>query len=150
MPAISTDLPRSPSRAETQNAAVLATRFQQAFQDGHRLAIALYRCSGGLAGGCRGGESGTDDVAEVDVTTFLTLTLTNIVAGLGDLKQLTESLAVGMSTPDACHLLQCPWPVQLRRAVQDAIEVLEHTKGHFKPKDLGALRGRLEAVLDNT
>ncbi len=95
-------------------------------------------------------QSGTDDVAEVDVATFLTLTLTNIVAGLGDLKQLTESLAVGTSTPDACHLLQCPRPVQLRRAVQDAIEVLEHTKGHFKSKDLGALRGRLEAVLENT
>jgi hypothetical protein len=44
-------------------------------------------------------------------------------------------------------VINCPRGAQLRQAVEETIAVLEETKGSFKSKALGELRGRLELLL---
>jgi len=87
------------------------------------------------------------DGSNVTVSTFLGLTLRNIVEALSDLGQLVDTLAERHGNPDACHLLQCPRPQALTQVIQEAIEVLEKTKGSFKSKELGELRQKMERMV---
>jgi response regulator RpfG family c-di-GMP phosphodiesterase len=87
------------------------------------------------------------DVAHVPVSTFLDLTLRNVVDALSDLKSLTETIALQRGNQDACHLLGCPRPVILLEAIREAIRVLESTKNSFKSKELGELRQKLEGIV---
>lgn len=87
------------------------------------------------------------DVSHVPVSTFLDLTLRNVVDALADLKTLTEAIALQRGGQDACHLLGCPRPVLLLEAIREAIGVLESTKSSFKSKDLGELRQKLESIV---
>ncbi len=48
----------------------------------------------------------------------------------------------------ACPVVGCPRQQVLERAIRDAIGTLEGTRSAFKSKQLGALRQRLERVLE--
>jgi len=87
------------------------------------------------------------DAAHVPVSTFLDLTLRNVVDALSDLKSLTETLALQRGSQDACHLLGCPRPVVLLEAIRETIGVLESTKSSFKSKELGELRQKLDGIV---
>lgn len=84
---------------------------------------------------------------DATVQTFLTLTQHNIANSLKDLHDLTAAVTRDHRQEDACHLLQCPRPVALMRALQDTVAVLEKTKHSFKSKELGSLREHLLAVI---
>ena len=75
---------------------------------------------------------------------YLSLTLSNILSLLLDLKRFTEALT---HQPGQKELLE---QVTLHRAVKETIEVLERTKQSFKSKELGELRRRLELLLQTT
>ena len=72
---------------------------------------------------------------------FLELTLRHLMSSLLDLREVVGVIA---STPAGADSVRS---LELSRALQETIEVLEKTKRVFKSKDLGELRQRLEAVL---
>lgn len=72
---------------------------------------------------------------------FLELTLRHLMSSLGDLRQVVSVLAAAPSGAESIRSLE------MSRALQETIEVLERTKRLFKSKDLGDLRQKLEAVL---
>ena len=48
---------------------------------------------------------------------------------------------------DICALMKCPRLGRYEAAIEEAIQVMEHTRGSFKSKELGTLRQHLEDVL---
>lgn len=78
---------------------------------------------------------------------FLTVTFQNLIDSLWDLKNLAQSLSLGVSNQDVCHMWTCPRLSFLKKAMEDTIEVLEQTKDSFKSKDLGDLRKKLEGLM---
>ena len=90
------------------------------------------------------------DASFVPVSTFVNLTLRNIVSALSNIQQLTDAMAARSHSPDACGLMQCPRRTALEAAIRDTVDTLETTKGSFKSRELGNLRRRLEHVLSNT
>jgi CheY-like chemotaxis protein len=78
---------------------------------------------------------------------FLTITFQNLIDSLWDLKNLAQSLSLGRSNQDVCHMWTCPRLSFLRKGLEDTIEVLEKTKNSFKSKELGDLRKRLEELM---
>jgi DNA-binding NtrC family response regulator len=89
------------------------------------------------------------DISHVPVSTFLDLTLRNVVDALADLKTLTETIAQQRGSQDACHLLGCPRPVLLLESIREAIDVLQRTKSSFRSKELGELRQKLQDVVND-
>ena len=87
------------------------------------------------------------DAAPLSTSTFLDLTMRNVVGALSDLKNLTEGIAMRQGEPAACHLLNCPRPAALVEGLKEAISALEKTKRAFKSKELGELRHKLEGLL---
>lgn len=92
-------------------------------------------------------DDASGDAAFVPVSTFVTLTLRNIVSALSNIQQITDAMANRARSPDACNLMQCPRRNVLEDVLQDTVATLEATKGSFRSKELGALRRRLEEVL---
>ncbi len=78
---------------------------------------------------------------------FLTLTFQNLIDSLWDLKNLAQSLSVGISDRDICHMWSCPRLNFLKKALEETIEVLEKTKSSFKSRELGDLRKKLEDLM---
>jgi CheY-like chemotaxis protein len=78
---------------------------------------------------------------------FLTVTFQNLIDSLWDLKNLAQSLSLGMSNQDVCHMWTCPRLSFLKKGLEDTVEVLERTKNSFKSKELGDLRRKLEGLL---
>jgi two-component system, response regulator PdtaR len=91
-------------------------------------------------------ESG-EEASLVPVSTFVNLTLRNIVSALSNIQQLTDAMAERAHSPDACGLMQCPRRSVLEDVIRETITTLEDTRGSFKSRELGALRRRLERVL---
>lgn len=81
------------------------------------------------------------------VSSFIELTFLNIFGAITDLRNLTEALGAQNPRQEACHLLNCPRLDTLSKALNDTVEILEHTKTSFKSKELGDLRKKLESVL---
>ena len=48
---------------------------------------------------------------------------------------------------DICAFMKCPRLDRYEAVIQDAVEVMERTRSSFKSKEIGALRQRLETVL---
>jgi CheY-like chemotaxis protein len=78
---------------------------------------------------------------------FLKVTFQNLIDSLWDLKNLAQSLSLGMSNQDVCHMWTCPRLSFLKKGLEDTIEVLEKTKSSFKSKELGDLRKKLEGLV---
>ena len=72
---------------------------------------------------------------------FLNLTLSNLFAGLVELKQFTEAISQSESQRGILQGLT------LYKALQETVTVLEKTKQSFKSKELGELRRKLEGLL---
>ncbi len=89
------------------------------------------------------GQGGSD----ARVLDFITLSLSNIIGSLADLKNLTELSLGDDSKKEPCHLLECPRREALSDAIHETITVLEKTRHHFKSKELGELRKKLEQVI---
>ena len=92
--------------------------------------------------------SAQSDAGPVCTSTFLELTMGNVVAALSDLEYLTEAIAVGAGRSAVCHLFNCPRPAALVEGIKEAVTVLEKTKRAFKSKELGELRRRLESLIE--
>ncbi len=56
--------------------------------------------------------------------------------------------SVGEAPTDVCRTMKCPRRSAYQEALTDAIEVVERTKSAFRSKDLGALRSKLERLLE--
>jgi hypothetical protein len=81
---------------------------------------------------------------------FCDLAIDRAFASLLDVKSLTEALISEVDidgSRSACHLLDCPRLTSLTAALQEAVRVLEMTKGSFRSRELGDLRKRLEEVI---
>jgi len=87
--------------------------------------------------------------AQVPVDSFVTISLHNIARSLSGLKDVTAALARADGTSNVCQLLNCPRADALLESLKETVEVLKRTKGAFKSKELGALRRRLEEVLED-
>lgn len=72
---------------------------------------------------------------------FLELTLRHLMSSLVDMREVVGVLA---SAPAGAENVRS---LELSKAVQETIEVLERTKRVFKSKDLGELRAKLEGVM---
>jgi YesN/AraC family two-component response regulator len=72
---------------------------------------------------------------------YLELTLRHMTSSLFDLREIVGVLASAPAGSESVRTLE------LSKALQETIDVLERTKRSFKSKDLGELRQKLEAVL---
>lgn len=72
---------------------------------------------------------------------FLELTLRHLMSSLIDLQEVVGVLASAPAGAESVRSLE------LSKAVQETITVLERTKRVFKSKDLGELRAKLEGVM---
>lgn len=79
--------------------------------------------------------------APVGLQSYLTLTLSNLVAALGDFAEVTEVIA--RADPHKKRVESAA----LVKALQETVGVLENTRHLFKSKELGALRKKLEELL---
>jgi DNA-binding response OmpR family regulator len=87
-------------------------------------------------------KSGTLDwYLDETVRQFTNISL-NLVSTIRSLKQ-----SGGDANENVCTLMSCPRLTSYQRGVQDAVDVLVHTKNSFKSKELGELRKKLEALL---
>ena len=77
----------------------------------------------------------------------LGLALGNIAGVLLDMKALFDLTLSGTPGQDSCTVQNCPRLRDQNALIQEAIEVLEHTKGSFKSKELGHLREKLEKAV---
>jgi DNA-binding response OmpR family regulator len=88
------------------------------------------------------------DTLSTTVKSFLDLSFSNIVGALSDIEHITKTTTTEDIDLPACHLLNCPILAELTRAMEETITVLEKTKSAFKSKDLGAMRKRLEDLMN--
>ncbi len=51
---------------------------------------------------------------------------------------------------DVCELVRCPRLVAYESLLQETVQVLEKTKRAFKSKDLGAIRDKIETLLNTS
>jgi len=92
--------------------------------------------------------SRVDTATANSVDAFVELTLGNIVGSLSDLRSVTESLShsgEGEGRPEVVAWTRLDGS---RKALREAIDVLETTKHKFKSKQLGALRHKLQVAID--
>lgn len=77
----------------------------------------------------------------------LGLALGNIAGVLLDMKALFDLTLSGNGAADPCTVQNCPRLNDHRNLILEAIQVLEHTKGSFKSKELAHLREKLEQAV---
>jgi len=85
----------------------------------------------------------------VSFNSFIELTFQNIVGALSDLKHLVTDLAAHDGRKEPCHLLNCPTLKTLLDSLAETIDVLEKSKSSFKSKELGAIRKKLEGIVNS-
>lgn len=84
--------------------------------------------------------------AQPDLRTYFDQSLATIAATAEDLRRVTGALS-GQTTDSPCHVRQCPRHMRLLEVVDEAVAVLEATKGAFRSRQLAELRRRLEHFL---
>jgi DNA-binding response OmpR family regulator len=77
----------------------------------------------------------------------LGLALGNIAGVLLDMKALFDLTLSESNSPDTCTVQNCPRLKEQAALIQETIQVLEHTKGSFKSKELGQHREKLEQAV---
>ena len=86
--------------------------------------------------------------AAASTSTFLNLTISNMVGALLDLKNVAESVADRDGEAGTSRLLGPRGPEALVEGLKEAIAVLKKTKRAFKSRELGELREKLEALVE--
>lgn len=89
-----------------------------------------------------------NDALSVSPEAFLAVTLHNIAVSLQNLKSLVDAFANASAERDVCRLLNCPKEARLMEAIENTLKVLERSKRHFKSRELGELRSRLEVLIE--
>jgi len=74
----------------------------------------------------------------------LALGMQNVLTQMGKEK---HEIGIDVSD-DVCELVRCPRLVTYESTLRETVEVLEKTKRAFKSKDLGALRDKIEILLN--
>lgn len=82
----------------------------------------------------------------LDLQAYIDGSLRTIASTAEDLRRLTTALTDGVDQ-NPCQLRQCPRHLRLLEVVDEAIAVLEATKGAFRSRQLADLRRRLEAFV---
>lgn len=83
------------------------------------------------------------------VGNFISLTISNMLGSILDLKGLVEGMSDPQSERDVCQLYDCPRLEEHRQVIQECIKVLEKTKSSFKSKELSELRHYLESFIQS-
>ena len=78
--------------------------------------------------------------------TILGLAVSQQLAQLLDMREIFEGSFNKGAVTEFCAVERCPRLARYEAAVQDAIQVLEHTKTVFRSKELAQLRTRLEQL----
>jgi FixJ family two-component response regulator len=73
----------------------------------------------------------------------------DVSSALTDILSLRAALGCQDGQQSLCSLLDCRIHPNYEDAIAETIEVLQRTKSSFKSKELGALRFRLESILEN-
>jgi len=81
------------------------------------------------------------------LTSFLTLTMHNIINALFDWERLTETFVASKDHGAAVQVAEASLLHQQRGLLEEAVRTLERTKCSFKSKELGELRKRLQDSL---
>ncbi len=89
-----------------------------------------------------------DKASGESVDAFVALTLESIVGSLSDLRHVTESLAQAHQDDEQPQMVAWTRLDISRKALREAIDVLEATKRAFKSKQLGTLRHKLQVAVD--
>jgi FixJ family two-component response regulator len=94
--------------------------------------------------------TGRDQLAlHTDPSRLVPLSLVRDVStALTKILRLRASLGCQDGQQTLCRLLDCNMHPNYEQAITETIEVLQRTKSSFKSKELGALRVRLESILD--
>jgi len=87
------------------------------------------------------------DASSISTSSFLDLTLHNIISALWELKPLADATALNNGRQAAPGLTEPIKSDMYMETLREAISVLEKTKSAFKSKDLGRLRKRLEEAI---
>jgi DNA-binding response OmpR family regulator len=91
----------------------------------------------------------TNNLSPLPLDVYLGLSISNIALCLNDIKNVAESSARLNNVNEVCQLLSCPRSASLVSAIKETINTLEDTKRSFKSKELGELRRKLEAIIEN-
>jgi CheY-like chemotaxis protein len=83
----------------------------------------------------------------MSVNNYFNTAFSNIFKSISNLDHMIKALLDQGNMAEPCSLLNCPRLVQLTRALEEAIAVLEETKVAFKSPQLGKLRHKLETIL---
>lgn len=86
---------------------------------------------------------------KLPLKSFVDETMVNILGGLEDLTKLTDSGSVVASASLGVELEERSKLQDAKEVLVDAVETLERTRSSFKSKTIGALRQRLEALLES-
>jgi FixJ family two-component response regulator len=87
------------------------------------------------------------ETSSLTIDAFLTITISNILASMLDIKNLITGITTGRKQ-GSCQMMNCPRIENLANSLVAAINVLEKTKSSFKSKELGDLRLQLERVVN--
>ena len=86
--------------------------------------------------------------ADVPVHSFVDLTLSNILGELKQLKRLTDNGAIEVNPEAVKSRVSEARLNEVKQVLGDAVATLEKTRSSFKSKAIGALRQRLETMLE--
>jgi hypothetical protein len=92
--------------------------------------------------------SGPANLGAMPVRSLMGLVLGNLASSAMDLKRLVDLGQEIDPAPGLCGIQNCPRLGTLEQALREGVDALERTKGSFKSKELGELRRRFEALLE--
>jgi DNA-binding response OmpR family regulator len=94
--------------------------------------------------------SGPRATLQLPLSNFVSLTMANMLGSMLDIKHLVEAATGHQAQNPVCHLYDCPRLQTHRNLLRETVDVLQRTKSYVKSHDLGELRQRLQAFLDET
>jgi len=88
--------------------------------------------------------------ASMALQSYITMTFEQMVDSLLDLKTMMETVVAMDAQAPQSERLKTARPLVLINAIQEAIQVLDHTRNSFKSKELAGLRQKLETLLNTS
>ena len=113
----------------------------------HRIMSEIHQRLNSAAAGFAAGRDQLSPHADPSRLVPLSL-VRDVSTALAKILRLRASLGCQDGHQTLCRLLDCNMHPNCEQAIAEMIEVLQRTKSSFKSKELGALRLRLESMLD--